>query len=434
MAGRRSAGTIRAMASSQLLSLEPRRARADRTADRWVTVAAIAIAAAYLVVGALSALLPADVRLGAWLPIHLAVAGASLTAVGGVMPFFVAALAAAPPAPRALRATVVLLLAGGVAIVAVARPSGAPAVAALGGLVALAGLAGLLAAAFIPLRRSHAARRRLIWAAYAVAILDLAVGISLAVADLAGERSTVDAWELVKPAHAWLNVLGFVSLVIAATLVHFLPTVAGTRIAKRRPLDVALVALAVGPAAVAAGLALRGDALVRLGAAASLVGTASLVVGVTGIVHERGRWTTDGGWHLFTLGSLTAAVVWFAIGSLGAAVPALLAGASPAAWRLELVLAPIAIGWTAQSIVGASAHLLPSIGPGDQAEHRALRTMLARGSIARLLALNAGTAFATAGMILDTPALVAAGLLLTFAAVATSIGLTFAGIAAGRAS
>ncbi len=411
------------MTISPVLPLEPRRARADRSADRWITVAAIAAAGAYLVLGALSALLPAEVRLGAWLPIHLALAGATLTAIAGVMPFFTAALAAAPPAPRGLRAGVVLLVAGGIGLVAAGRPAGLPGLAVLGGLTSVAGLGGLVAAAFLPLRRSLATSRAYIWSAYAAAIVEVAIGISLAVADLAGERHAVADWALLKPAHAWLNVLGFVSLVIAATLVHFLPTIAGTRIVRRRALDLALVALAAGPAIGAAGFALGFDVAVRVGGLALLVAAAGLVGGVIGIVRDHGRWTTDLGWHRFTLGSLVAAVGWFVVAALGAGLPAMTAGASPDAWRLELVIGPVTVGWAAQAIVGSAVHLLPAIGPGDLVAHRRLRSALGSWTELRLAALNAGAALVTLGMVGGGGAVVATGLAIAAAAVLAVIGL-----------
>jgi nitrite reductase (NO-forming) len=415
--------------SSQLLSLEPRRARADRTADRWVTVAAIAIAAAFLLAGGLSTLLPARVRLGTWLPLHLALAGASLSAIGGVMPFFTAALAAAPPADRRLRIGVVVLLSGGVAIAAVARTAGESGGAAVGGALVLIGLAGLLGATFGPLRRSLAPRRPFIAGAYAAAIVEVAVGVGLASADLGGAAPVTSGWQLLKPAHAWLNVLGFVSLVIATTLVHFLPTIAGTRIVPRRSLDVALAALAGGPALVAVGMAAASDALVRLGAAVFLAGCAALLFGAAGIVRARGGWTTDVGWHRFTLGSLLAALGWFALASLGAALPALVHGASPAAWDLPLVAAPISVGWAAQAIVGSAAHLLPAIGPGSPPAHRALRVALGRWTVARLAALNGGAALLTLGMLEGIGSATALGVVLAIVGVGTTVLLASAAIA-----
>lgn len=57
----------------------------------------------FLVAALVATLLPESVRLGVWLPLHLALAGAATTAISGVMPFFSAAFAAAPPSDARLR-------------------------------------------------------------------------------------------------------------------------------------------------------------------------------------------------------------------------------------------------------------------------------------------------------------------------------------------
>jgi hypothetical protein len=75
----------------------------DRSFDRLVALAAIGIAVAYLLASTLAVLLPAEVRRGAWLPLHLALAGGATTAIAGVMPYFTCAFAAAPPSDRWLR-------------------------------------------------------------------------------------------------------------------------------------------------------------------------------------------------------------------------------------------------------------------------------------------------------------------------------------------
>ena len=66
-----------------------------------------------------------------------------------------------------------------------------------------------------PLSGSLAPRRRVIGAAYGVALTEVAVGVVLATAMLAGYGPIVERWALLKPAHAWLNVFGFLSVVIA---------------------------------------------------------------------------------------------------------------------------------------------------------------------------------------------------------------------------
>src|SRR4029078_7482896 len=106
-----------------------------------------------------------------------------------------------------------------------------------------------------------------------------------------------ERWALVTPAHAWLNVFGFLSLVIAATLVHLAPTVAGTRIAPRRSAVVALAGLAIGAPLVPLGFGLGDDRLARIGALAELLGAISLMAHALVVWRDRGTWTTDPGWH-----------------------------------------------------------------------------------------------------------------------------------------
>ncbi len=82
---------------------------------------AIAVAAGFLVAALLAALASgfgADF-VSPWLPLHLALAGGASTAIAGVMPFFVAALAAGDPAPSRLRKAAVGFVAVGAALVAV---------------------------------------------------------------------------------------------------------------------------------------------------------------------------------------------------------------------------------------------------------------------------------------------------------------------------
>lgn len=94
-------------------SLRRRAPVIDRSSDRLVAVTAIGLAVAFLVAAGLALFLsPAD-RHGAWLPLHLALAGGATTAIAGVMPFFTAAFAAAPPGDARLRPGAILAIAVG---------------------------------------------------------------------------------------------------------------------------------------------------------------------------------------------------------------------------------------------------------------------------------------------------------------------------------
>jgi hypothetical protein len=135
-------------------------------------------------------------------------------------------------------------------------------------------------------------------------------------------------------AHAWLNLLGFVSLVVAGTLIHLLPTVLGARIAADRWADAAVAGLALGAPAVAIGMLGGVDVVARAGALSTALGAVALVAVAWQAIRVRGRWTTDAGWHRFIVGCLGSAAGWFAVAAALAAAPVVAAGADPAAWSL----------------------------------------------------------------------------------------------------
>jgi nitrite reductase (NO-forming) len=426
-----------------MVSLDPRgsptRVRAvrlDRNADRRVTVTGLALASGFVA----AALLAAAVLLasgttaspaspGWWLPLHLLMAGAAGTAIAAVMPFFSAALVAAPPAAVPVRAGAVGLIALGAALVATRAIAPAGPLPVAGGIAFLAGALLLAWATMAPLRRALGTSRPLVVLAYGVALADVLAGAALATLFVAGWLPIVGRWAVLKPAHAWLNLLGFLALVIAGTLLHLLPTVLGGRIVPRASAAVAIGGLSLGAPLVAIGLLLAGDGgqaadlLVRAGALCSLAGAWALAWHAVEVVRARGRWTTDAGWHLMATGGLVAATGWFAVAMVGAAGRVLLAGPVPAAWRLEEVLAPLAVGWVLQTLVAGWTHLLPSIGPGGPPEHARQRMRLGQGATARLAALNAGTALLAIGIPTATGLVTAAGGTLVVVAVVVSLAL-----------
>jgi nitrite reductase (NO-forming) len=253
-----------------------------------------------------------------------------------------------------------------------------------------------------------------------------------------GFDPVLTAWSALRPAHAWLNLVGFVSLIVVGTLLHLLPTVAGTRIVDRLSGRAAVGGLAVGVPLVAGGLLLAAlgapriaaDAAARAGAALVLVGAAAIVAEVLAVVRVRGRWTTDHAWHAMALGSLAAGTGWAAIGLGLAGVRALEVGAGPDAWATPLVGAPLAIGWVVQVLVGAWTHLIPAIGPGGPAGHATRRDVLGRAAAGRLAALNAGVVLLTAGWGFGVDGAAAAGAVLLATALVADIVLAIAAIAA----
>ncbi|MET0772710.1 MAG: hypothetical protein ABWZ82_06480, partial [Candidatus Limnocylindrales bacterium] len=169
------------MATISLGPADGRSLVARRSADRRVTVLAMALAAGYLALTVLSVLAPAGVRMGAWLPLHLLLAGAAATAVAGVMPFFSAGVASVAPAPTSIRLLGVLGVASGAGLVVMVRMVGRGAIdngvlGALAGATYLVGIAGVALATLLPLRAALGPRRVVLAVSYGAALASVALG------------------------------------------------------------------------------------------------------------------------------------------------------------------------------------------------------------------------------------------------------------------
>ncbi len=380
-------------------------------------------ASTLLALALVSVLLPAEVRKGAWLPLHLALAGAAGLAIASVLPFFSTSFAAAPPAPLPRRVAAIALVGGGALAAVIGYPAGQDELAALGALVFAGGIAVLAWAAFGPLVHRRRRPTPAVMVAYALALGDVATGVVLIGLYLAGWPPLVERYLALRVAHAWLNLLGFVSLVVAGTLVHLLPTVLGARIAAGRAADAAVAALALGAPLVAIGMLGGADVVARLGAVAALGGSLALGVVALRAVRVRGRWTTDAGWHGFIVGCLGSAVAWFIVAAALAAVPVMALGADPASWSLARIGGPLVAGWVGLAILGATTHLLPSIGPGGPERHARQRAWLGRSAATRLVSLEIGVGLLTLGLPLDLGWATLAGLVLLAAGTGPTVAL-----------
>ena len=208
------------------------------------------------------------------------------------------------------------------------------------------------------------------------------------------------------------------SLVIVATLLHFLPTVLGGRIVPRRSAVVAVLGIAVGTPIVVLGLVVGLAPVAGGGAVVVLVGALSMLVEAGFVLRVRGRWTSDPGWHRFASVGLLAGITWFVVG-VALALGLLLAhGTSAGAWSTPLLGAPLAVGWIAQVLMASWTHLLPSIGPGGPVEHARQRVILGRLATPRLVALNAGVVLLAVGWPMGSASLAGAGGALAGAGVA----------------
>jgi len=118
-----------------------------------VAVWSIVIAAGFLCAAAASVLLPAAARAGAWLPLHLALAGAASSAIAGIMPFFSAAIATTQPVDARIRWASLAAVTVGALGGSAGFSSGADFVAAAAGAVFIVGIALTGVATLRPLRR-----------------------------------------------------------------------------------------------------------------------------------------------------------------------------------------------------------------------------------------------------------------------------------------
>jgi hypothetical protein len=386
----------RAPARPALPVLEAARPTITRGTDRKITFGGVVVAATLLGVAGLGAIGSAGGS-SLWLPLHLAMAGAASTAIAAVLPFFTTALAQVGPASPRLRITALALVAGGSFLAGLGMSGAGASVGAAGGVADVAGRVTLAAAAFRPLRATLGFRLRLVHAAYALALTQVAIGVALATTMLVGWSPVAASWGALKPAHAWLNVFGFVTVVVAASLLHLAPTVAGARIRPRRSAQAAVLGLVAGAPIVALGFGTGWDPLGRLGAAIELSGAIALLVHAAAVQRDRAAWTTDHGWHRFAGLSLLAAPAWLLVTVVIAAGQIVWFGATPVAWSIGSIALPLVGGWVGQVLIGSWTHLVPAMGPGDQAAHAVQRQWLGRLARSRWLAWNGGVALATAG-------------------------------------
>lgn len=399
-----------------------------------VALVAIGAAVTFLLAALGAALLPDGLRRGAWLPLHLALAGGATTAIAGVMPFFVAAFAAAPPADARLRAGAVATVALGALGVSVGVAGGLAGLAVVGAVGFIGGIALTSLAALRPLGGTLGPSRGLVTQGYLLALAQVAAGAVLATLFVAGWPPILEGWSGLRVAHVWLNLVGFVSLTIATTLLHFFPTVVGARIAVGPSTRVAVAGLAGGSIAAALAFALASDMVARFAAALLVAGAASLALYAARTWRTRARWTTDPGWHRFAMGGLVSAIAWFELGMAVAAGRLLAFGARPEAWSLEAVGGPLIAGWMGLAVLASATHLVPAVGPGDPVAHERQRHVLGRAAALRLIVANGGVAALSLGAALRVDLLLLGGLVLLGLALGATATLLVAAIRIGLAS
>jgi nitrite reductase (NO-forming) len=394
---------------------------APRLSERAIARIGIALTGVFLALSLLVGLLPLG-GLHGWVATHLSLAGAATVAIGTFMPHFGVTLAGTRPEPWPVRLAGVLALALGMATVALGRPIGAS-VAAWGGMLVLAGLLLTAWGTFAPMRSGLARRHPVAQLAYAVALADLALGASLAVAFLFGWPPVADSWVNLKPAHVWLNLFGFVALTVAGTLIYLYPTMLGARIRPQPAIAVAVIGLLAGAPLVAAGSTLSLRPMEVFGATCALAGAVGLLWYGVDTWRRRGRWSTDLAWHDLAARHGLAAMAWFVAVVLALLAGILRDGVAVPGWSLGPLAAPLIAGWVGQVLVAAWSYLLPAIGPGGMAAKAWQRRLLGRWGTQRVIAWNVGLLLLWPGLALSAWPMVVAGVLLFAPAALASLAL-----------
>jgi len=356
---------------------------------RSITTAFQTASRGWLTLAGLSLFLQPDVRLGIWLPLHLAVAGAVSVAIFGAAQLFSTAMTNTLDPPTSIVWTEFGLVNAGVAAIAIGRTTG------WGWLVATGGIAFVSAASLLAwvIRRAWTKglnkRHPLPIHMYGFAVGCVIVGGLLGAAMGSGRLTGANAYLAVKHAHMTINVLGWAGVTIAATLITLLPTILRVKMPAWHG-RAAAMSLATGVTLLAAGFALRFTVVAAVGGLAWLAGAAGVLWMVVRVLRTRRRWRAP-----ISARHLLAGLGWFTVGSVALALTAFRGVTGFDAFR-EDFLVFFVLGWILQTLLGAWLYILPMQRPAHPDERRAMLIALEFGGWFELVTFNVGVALMAA--------------------------------------
>lgn len=384
VAGDRSTRTLlrRPLPGSQAPGVSPRR-RLHRLAA--------ALISGYLLAAAVIVAVHGFVTMPQWLALHLLVLGAATNAVFVYSRHFAQALLHVKPAPeRPAYIRLALLNVGVVAVLCgmsegVTWPAVAGAATVVGAVVAHVGSLVAMARA-----ATLSGRLRVVVWFYVAGGIALAVGGSLGGLLASGTVSSQRWEQAVRLAHAHLNVLGWLGLVIVGTQFMLWPAVLRTKMAEDTPIVARRVLRAtVGGLGVAvAGLLLT--AVSSAGHWLAVLGMFGYTAGVAcswipAIREARVKPPRSAAAVTLLLGN-----AWL-IAALLVDVVGLVRGAAEADDLLGRLLVPaLGIGSVAQILIGALMFLLPVTLGGGPVGNRRMTSVLGYAWIPRNVLGNAG--------------------------------------------
>lgn len=402
-------------------ALQP--ARSARMTERHVLALGLALSGAFVLAAVIVGGLAGIGAGPPWAAIHLALAGAATTAISTFVPHFAITLAGTRPEPALQRVAALLLVAAGASSAVLGMTLVGTTWAAAGAAAMVAGLVLTAWQTVSPLRNPLARRHPIVTASYLVAIAEMAAGISLGGMVALGLDPVLEAWPTLRAAHAWITLLGAVSLTIFGTLVYLAPTILGARIRAGGWLVAGTIGMLAGPPIATVGFALGSASVAIAGAAITLLGAIGQVGYVADVVRRRGPYTSEHDWRRVAVWHLFAGTGWFAL-AVAAALADLVGGRPLAGWSIGHLAVPLVAGWMLQELVGSWTHLAPTVTPGDADRHAAQRRVLAGASRLRPIAWNAGVAVTWAGLALGTaPVAAVGGAVLGFAVTVSAVQL-----------
>jgi nitrite reductase (NO-forming) len=333
-----------------------------------------------------AALLPANLRLGWWLPLHLALAGAVSQLIVGGQLMFSATLGMARGPSRSTVLGQLALLNVGAAGVAAGRIVAEPWVLALGATSFIAGIAWSGVLVHRMWRASPNRKFAVTATSYRLAVVSILLGAGIGAALGTGAFNDASGYLSHRTIHMELNLFGWAGLTIVGTAVTLLPTVLHVRMAPIRPLRFVPWAMFGALLVIALGLSLAAPVVAAAGAvllAGALMPVAATVRRV--LATPRRRRIPVAGFHLLA-----------ALGWLGFAVVVqipLLARGDLSALR-DLWILAVAAGAIFQAVLGAWSFLLPMARPAvAELRRRELAAMEVAAPL-QVLAYNLGLVIA----------------------------------------
>jgi hypothetical protein len=382
-----------------------------------------AISRLWLLAAALALLLPASTRLGYWLPLHLALAGAVSVAISGNMATFAWTLTATPSGDPWIARTQLSLITAGAALIAAGYPKARTALVAIGGACFVGAAVLLLLILWSAWRRSLNRRHGFPMVMYALAVGSVIAGGTIG-AVLGTGAAAASRFDRLRDAHMALNVLGWASLTIIATLTTLLPTVLRLRMPRWNQWRAGIL-LTVGLAALVAGLGTGARSIAALGALAYWIGGLQVAALVVRGVSAPRNWPAPAAARHMILG-----FVWFVAG--GAALTwATVTGSFDAFIPSFEVM--FVCGWLIQTLLGSWSHLLPTMRSGSPDDRRRWFTAMDLGIGPQVLALNGGLvllALAAGHLVGDAVGWAGAGMALAAGGVALAKTWAYPAIAA----